>query len=94
MLVIDAHRLVDDDKIRILVQESGEGVLMTDDANFPLQSWELILVSLLSVNSDGERLVLPLKDPLPRRANGSLDYGHIEFNEQSIKRVLDEVIGK
>ena len=94
VLVIDAHRLVDDEKIRILVEESGEGVLMSHDANYPLQCWELVLVSLLSVNSDGERLALPWKDPLPRLTNGSFDYGRIEFNEQNIKRVLDEVLGE
>lgn len=93
MLVIDAHRVVDNDKIRILVEESGAGVLMSDEANLPLQSWELVLISLLSVSSEGERLSLPWKDPLPRIANGSLDYGRIEFNEENIKRVLGELLG-
>jgi hypothetical protein len=92
VLVTDAHRVVDNDKIRILVEESGAGVLMSDEANLPLQSWELVLISLLSVSSEGERLALPWKDPLPRKANGSLDYGRIEFNEENIKRVLGELL--
>ena len=80
VLVIDAHRVVDNDRIRILVEESGAGVLMSDEANLPLQSWELVLISLLSVSSEGERLSLPWTDPLPRMANGSLDYDRIEFS--------------
>jgi len=27
-------------------------------------------------------------------ANGSLDYGRIEFNEENIKRVLGELLGE
>ena len=38
VLVIDAHRVVDNDKIQIIVEESGAGVLMSDEANLPLQS--------------------------------------------------------
>ena len=38
VLAIDAHRVVDNDKIRILVEESGAGVLMSVEANLPLQS--------------------------------------------------------
>jgi hypothetical protein len=94
VLVIDAYRVVDNDKVRILVEESGSGVLMSDEANLPLQGWELVLMSLLSVSSEGERLALPWKDPLPRIANGSLDYGRIEFNEENIKRVVGELLSE
>ena len=67
-------------KYGLLLKRVGQGVLMSDEAKLPLPSRELVLISLLSVCSEGERFALPRKDQLPRMANGSLVYGHIKFN--------------